>query len=248
MVRFISGSTGDRVISRFVGFGLALFILGIAVGPPLGNLAGHMLSAHMAQHLILMLVVAPMFAWARPFSLAMALIHPDARGALAAWDSTAPWRWLMRHIQRPATAWLLFNGTLLIWHLPAIYRQTHASPWLHVCMPLSFLIAGWLFWSVVLETAASRRLGPGRSMLFVLTTAMVSAVPGALLAFARQPIYGISSDASLRHGLTPLADQQLAGLLMWIPMDLMLFGTAAFLFCAWLRESGNTDNLPMDPS
>jgi cytochrome c oxidase assembly factor CtaG len=107
-------------------------------------------------------------------------------------------------------------------------------------MHLSFLGSGLLFWSVVLEPAGRRRLNYAGSALYVFSAALITGLPGALIAFAQRAIYVAESRTPIPFGLTVLADQQLAGLLMWIPMDLVLFGVALALFAAAL---GGTDRV-----
>jgi putative membrane protein len=101
-------------------------------------------------------------------------------------------------------------------------------------MHLSFLGSALLFWSVVLDVDRKQRLNHFACALFVLCAALVTGLPGALICFARQPLYILTASPSTR-GLTVLADQQLAGLIMWIPMDLFLFAIAITLFAAALR-------------
>jgi hypothetical protein len=104
-------------------------------------------------------------------------------------------------------------------------------------MHLSFLGSALLFWSVVLDPDDKRRLSHCACALFVLSAALVTGLPGALICFARQPLYMLTPNDSIHDGLTVLADQQLAGLIMWIPMDLFLFGVAMALFAAALRTA-----------
>jgi putative membrane protein len=143
---------------------------------------------------------------------------------------------LARIIRRPATAWIAFCGSIAFWHLPKLYRVAVDDEGLHVLMHLSFFTAGLLFWSIVLEPSGKRRLDFGRTILFVFSTAMVTGIPGALLNFAHRVIYQ-GPNAAPAFGLTPLEDQRLAGLIMWIPMDLVLFGVAGALFVAWLSSA-----------
>ena len=161
---------------------------------------------------------------------------PVEMRALASLWQTFHSETLARIIRRPATAWTAFCGSIAFWHLPRLYRIAVNDEGLHVIMHLSFLAAGLLFWSVVLEPSGKRRLDFGRSILFVFSAAMVTGIPGALLIFARRVMYQ-DPNAAMTFGLSPLEDQQLAGLIMWIPMDLVLFGVAGALFVAWLSSA-----------
>jgi hypothetical protein len=102
---------------------------------------------------------------------------------------------------------------------------------------VSFFGVGLAFWTAVLAPAHVRRLGHGLALLMVVTAAVISGLPGALMTFAPRLLYPVSADIAALCGLTPFEDQQLAGLLMWIPMDAAFFAVAAWLFLAWLREA-----------
>jgi len=213
--------------------GAGLVVLAIALVSPLHPLADRLVAAHMVQHLLLMLIASPLIVWARPLPVLVWALPRPARRIFA--RSGIVLR-AARTVRRPATAWIVFCGSIGLWHLPLFYRMAFDDEALHALMHLTFLVAGLLFWSVVLEPSSKRRLDHGRTILFVFSAAMVTGLPGALLSFAQRPIYRISGVNDL--GLTPLEDQQLAGLIMWIPMDLVLFGTAGALFVAWLSEAG----------
>ena len=162
----------------------------------------------MLQHLMLMLVVAPVLVWVRP---------------------------PRRMICPPAAAWALFCGVILVWHIPAVYRWTMGGGLRQVLMQFCFLGAALAFWSVVLVPERRRQLGPPGMALYVLAAALVTGLPGALIAFARHPLYVAAPLCATPAYVRVLADQQLAGLIMWIPMDLVLFSVALALFGAALR-------------
>ena len=111
-------------------------------------------------------------------------------------------------------------------------------------MQVSFLLAAVMFWSVVLEPSGNRRLDFGRSIVFVFSAALITALPGALLTFARHPLLADADAPSRMFELSTLQDQQLAGLLMWIPMDLVLFAVCGILFVVWLSAAGAQTNSP----
>jgi len=137
-------------------------------------------------------------------------------------------------LARPAASWIVFCGTVILWHVPAVYRWAVGNEFRHSLMHLSFLGSALLFWSVVLERVDRRRLSYAGSALYVFSAALLTGLPGALIAFAQQTLYVSEPYPPLPLGITVLADQQLAGLLMWIPMDLTLFGVALALFAAAL--------------
>lgn len=229
----------SRIAAMFIG----VATLVVALATPLDALADRMLWAHMVQHLLLMMVAAPALVWARP-TLALIWVFPRrARHILGRTWNTIAAPWLAPALQRPATSWILFCGSLAFWHLPLMYRWALETEPRHALMHLSFLGAGLLFWSIVIGPARKRRLDLGRTILFVFSAALVAGLPGAVLTFARAPLYH-SATPAVPGALTALEDQQLAGLLMWIPMDLELFAVAAALFAVWLIEMDRRQSAP----
>jgi putative membrane protein len=91
-----------------------------------------------------------------------------------------------------------------------------------------------LFWWVVLSRHGRRRLAPGFTVLYLFAAAMQASALGALLTLAPAPLYPLQAAGSAQSGLAPLADQQLAGLIMWVPADLVYLGAAGTLFMRWL--------------
>lgn len=150
-------------------------------------------SLHMAEHLVLMTVVTPLIVWARPLPQWLAA---TGRNSLCLW---LPFIRLSR--------WPLWMGCLQglliwFWHAPKFYNLALASPWWHLAEHTGFVLAAGLFWWSVLRRRA------GTALLSVLFTLMHTGMLGALLTFARIPFYNDADD---------LQDQQLAGLIMWVP-------------------------------
>jgi len=236
VVRFRRHARGTRrpPVTHMLAMGAALLLIELTLASPLDELADQLLSAHMVQHLLLMLAAAPLLVWARPLPyFVWSPPMPVRKGIAYVWNQAGISR-LVHLLKIPAVSWIAFCGTVLLWHVPAIYRWAMGEELRHSLMHLSFLGSALLFWSVVLDPD-HKRLNHFACALFVLSAALVTGLPGALICFARQPLYMLTANASLQDGLTVIADQQLAGLIMWIPMDLFLFGVATALFTAALR-------------
>jgi cytochrome c oxidase assembly factor CtaG len=218
--------------SCFLAAGLSS--LWFALASPLEDYADILLTAHMVQHLILMLVAAPLLVLARPMGPFLWALPLSIRGLLGGvWNGAGLSR-LVRLARKPPFAWIAFCGSIVLWHVPAVFRWAQAMEPAHVLMHASLLGASLLFWSVVLGEPQAPRLGVAAKSLYVLCAALVTGLPGALIAFAPRPLYSSASAARPPFGLTALTDQQLAGLVMWIPMDLMLFAVSLALFAAAL--------------
>jgi putative membrane protein len=226
---------------RVVAMATGLIVIEIALGSPLDELADHLLSAHMTQHLLLMLVAAPLLVAARPTPYLVWGLPVPLRRILARLWTPMGLSGLSRALKAPALCWSGFCATVILWHIPALYRWATRDDIRHAVMHLSFLGAGLLFWSVILAPTRRQRIEYASAGLYALAAALLTGLPGALITFARQPLYVDALPGTMPFGLTPLADQQLAGLIMWIPMDFILFGTALALFGASLSHGRSTE-------
>jgi cytochrome c oxidase assembly factor CtaG len=196
----------------------ALVVCALVALPPLASLAQHLFAAHMLQHLLLIVVAAPLFAVSRP----LGRLH--ARFA----------EWLTR----PAVAWLLFTATFLFWHWPAAFRWAAQAELTRMLELATILFSACVFWSVALAGDDRRRLSCGAAALFVTTAAVVTDLPGVVMLFAPTAICTMPQEDAWRWGITPLQDQQIAGLLMWVPANLVFFALATWLLALWLSDNG----------
>jgi putative membrane protein len=216
--------------SRIWAMTAGLCVIELALNSPLDDLAERLLSAHMTQHLLLMLFAAPLLVWGRPTAyLVWSLPMPLRKGLGYLWNRGGVSS-IVHLMKAPAIGWVGFCGTVILWHIPELYRWAMGNEIRHVLMHLSFLGAALLFWSVVLAPARRRILGYAAAGVYVFSAALLTGLPGALIAFARHPLYVDEPAQAMPWGLSALADQQLAGLIMWIPMDLLLFAVALVLF------------------
>jgi cytochrome c oxidase assembly factor CtaG len=134
---------------------------------------------------------------------------------------------------RPVTAWCLFVGVFLFWHWPAAFQWAALHPVAELLELGSILFVAWLFWSVALGDEA---ISHGARALYVMTGAVLTDLPGVVMLFAPRPICVMPHENAAAFGLTPLQDQQIAGLLMWVPANLVFFGVATLLFALWIKE------------
>jgi cytochrome c oxidase assembly factor CtaG len=136
----------------------------------------------------------------------------------------------------PLAVWLIHGVALWLWHLPSLYQATLDDDLIHACQHLSFFVSAALFWWSLVHGRFGR-LGYGAAVLYVFTTSLHSGVLGALLTFAPRLWYPIYDARTAAWGLSPLEDQQLAGLIMWIPAGLVFIVLGLALFAAWLGEA-----------
>src|SRR5690606_29365178 len=117
----------------------------------------------------------------------------------------------------PVFAWAAYAVTLWLWHIPALYQATLDNEVVHAAQHISFLIASLLFWSVLFEPGRARRSAYGTGVIYIFTTALHGSVLGALLTFSRVPWFPTYAPNTEAWGISLLDDQQLAGLIMWVP-------------------------------
>ena len=227
---------GERAVGRWhaTAFFAGLLAVTAALVSPIHHAGDQLLSAHMLQHLVLILGAAPLLALGRP-QLPLLLALPRSwRRALHAAGARPAVRAARRLLTTPAAIWVVGVAVLWSWHLPLLYDAAVQNAGLHTLEHLSFLVTAFMFWWVVLRPPGEG-LAPGRDVLYVFTAGMAGSVLGALFAFAASPIYPTYVPRALALGVSPLSDQQLAGLIMWIPAGVVYLAFASLLFVRWLR-------------
>src|SRR3954453_19125551 len=221
---------------QIVSFAAGWLALVIALVSPLDALGGILFSAHMAQHEMLMIVAAPLLVFGRPLIAFL-------------WALPQRWRVPVGHFfQRPpiANLWNWMTGALVVtvlhaialwvWHIPSWYEATLRNDGIHALQHISFLLTATMFWWS-LTHGRYGRLGYGAAVVYVFATAGHSGALGALITFAPHlwyPIYGARTAA---WGLNAMEDQQLAGLIMWIPAGVLFTILGIAIFAAWLGEA-----------
>ena len=223
--------------TQAAAFAAGLSALFIALASPLDELAEALFAAHMVQHLLLILVAAPLLVAGAPVLPALWAVPRAPRRALARWwrRSTAL-RGLVHRATAPGVAFVLHTLALWFWHLPAPYQAALRNPALHAVEHFSFLGTAILFWWAVAPPLGRRRASEGTGILMIGGTLMQSGALGAVLMFASAPWYPLHAAGARAWGMTPLEDQQLAGLIMWVPASLVYIGAAAWLFLRWMRR------------
>jgi putative membrane protein len=223
---------------RIAAFYAALATIVVALDSPIDDLADKLFWAHMLQHLLLMMVAAPLLVLAAPWLPIWKGLPLGARKALGSWYvRSRGWREVRRAarwLAAPLVAWILFNVDLCAWHVPALYELTLRHQTVHELEHLSFLLLGVVFWVQVLDSPPLRaRLGPSSGVLYVLTAATAAWALAVVLALAPSPLYPTYAElASRPGGLSALADQHLAAGMMWGPGSVTY---AIFVFVALYR-------------
>ncbi|HEV8291888.1 MAG TPA: cytochrome c oxidase assembly protein [Tepidisphaeraceae bacterium] len=215
---------------------LGWLALVVALVSPLHPWGRVLFSAHMTQHEILMLMAAPLIVLGHPLVVYLWAFPAGVAKKISNWTTTTTWQMIWRSISGGFAAFLISGITLWLWHAPALFQATLDNEWVHAAQHTSFLITALLFWWAVMR-GRQHAANYGLAVLYMFATALHSGLLGALLTFARTVWYPAYSGTTQEWGLTPLEDQQLGGLIMWIPAGLVYLVAGLALMAAWLRES-----------
>jgi putative membrane protein len=201
---------------RLAAFTGGLLSLWAAVGSPLASMDHHLLTAHMAQHLILMTLAAPLILLGAP-----AITSPHGLNRLRA---------LGRLVTHPAFCWLAATGTVIGWHIPALFDLgMRSAPW-HAFEHASFFAAGVLFWFPVIEPWPSLATSPQWSIpLYLFLATLPCDALSAFLTFCNRVVYPHYLSAHRLFDISPLADQECAGALMWVWVTFVYLAPAAVI-------------------
>ena len=228
--------TGTARTGRMVAFYGGLTVLAAALMSPIDATSSALFSAHMIQHLLLMVVAAPLLVLARPMAALVAGLPAAGRDAFRHVAAGGA-RGVLHALTRPVVVWSVGAVVLWGWHMPSLYEAAISHEALHVAEHASFLGTALLFWTVVLGSTARR--GPAArpiAALLVFATGVQSTALGAVLVFASSSLYPVHAAGTMAWGTTPLEDQQLAGALMWAPPAFLYAITLGWLLFRWFSE------------
>ena len=217
-------------------FAAGWLVTAVALVSPVAWLSEILFSVHMTQHTLLMLIAAPLFAFGQPLLAFLWALGREPRDRLTPIVRGRRFLWIWRHVTAPLPSFLLQALALWVWHLPRLYEAALASDGVHALQHLSFVLAASVFWWAMVHGRYGRQ-GYGIAVLYVFLTAIHSGALGALLTVAPSPWYGAYARQGAVWQVDALADQQLAGLLMWIPAGVVFIVLGLALFAAWMGEA-----------
>jgi cytochrome c oxidase assembly factor CtaG len=222
-------------------FAIGWLTLVVSLLSPLHELGEFSFTAHMSEHELLMLVAAPLMALSRPISVFLWGCPRRARRVLIDGANGGKVSRVWRILTLPAVATALQICALWLWHMPSLFDKALESVWWHAMQHLSFLGTALLFWwSLTRGSHRANRRAIAAICLFI--TSMASGALGALMAISSSPWYesyvAIGMKGLLPGGLTAAEDQQLAGLIMWIPGGLVHFVAALVFAYGALNRNG----------
>lgn len=220
---------GPLPMAAFAGSSVVLIV---ALISPLHALSESLAAAHMVQHMLLMVVAAPLFVLGSP---ALVLTWGLPRSVLPLLGRCR--RWLdAKLLWQPWFVWVIYAAALWLWHLPAAYQAALFDPLIHDAQHITFFVSACLYWRVLLDPVRRRQLQPIAAFVLLFTTALHAMVLGVFMALSPIIWYDVYAARTQPWGLTPLADQQLAGLIMWMPACLIYPAAAAAVIGRWLHD------------
>ncbi|HEY7529138.1 MAG TPA: cytochrome c oxidase assembly protein, partial [Gemmatimonadota bacterium] len=206
-------------------------LLFLALQGPLHDLSDtYLFSAHMVQHLVLTLVVPPLLLAGTPAGLLRPVLRVRAVAAAA------------RVATRPLVAFGLYNALFALWHVPTLYDLMMRNHDVHVVVHLLFLAsATLLWWPVAGPLPELNRLSPGAAILYLFLAGIPMMALASLISLADEVLYPWYAAAPRLWGLSPLEDQRLGGLIMWVPGSLVLWAAITIVFFRWSAARENEE-------
>ncbi len=212
--------------ARVASFVAALAVLVVSLNGPVHDLSDYYLFLiHMLQHLLLTLLFPPLLIYGVPGWLLRPLLRP-------AWV-----RRTGRFLTHPVVAGGLFTLVVAAWHTTPLYDLMMRNHDVHIATHLMFIVTAVIMWWPVMSPVEEVPPLPlGARMLYLFLVSIPMQVVAAIITFADAPLYTWYVPAARTWGLSPLDDQKLGGLLMWVPGNLWMFGALAILFFRWAKE------------
>lgn len=206
----------------------ALFFTGVvvmflALNGPLHDLSDtYLFSAHMLQHLLLTLVVPPLFVAGTTGAMLRPLLGVRGLGGAIRW------------LTRPAVCFVVYNVVLTAWHLPALYNLALAHHGVHIVQHLFFIAASVLMWWPFLSPLPELpRLSYPMQMLYAFLMTIPMTTISIFITYADSLLYPAYASAPRIWGITPMQDQLFGGLIMWIPGGFFFLGLISVIFFRW---------------
>lgn len=229
-------ASGFRFTGKTALFTIGIVLMVATVMSPLDYLGrNYLFSAHMIQHILLLLIV--------PLLLLLGVPASAAKKAIA----VKPLGSIVRILGNPLIAWSLGVGSMWIWHMPSLHDAVLQNETLYIAQQMSFVLIGAIFWWPVFAPVEERRLDPLRSTLYLASACLGCTILGILITFAGAGLYSAylnPADSAgilpyLRNDLciTPGVDQQIGGLTMWVPGCLIYLTASMITIAEWYGSS-----------
>jgi len=205
---------------------IGLLTIFFSLNGPLHDLSDfYLFSAHMVQHLLLTLVVPPLLIRATPGWMLRPALANRVVGPVARW------------ITRPVVCFAIWNLVLAFWHLPPVYAQAMGNHEVHIAQHLMFMVAATLMWWPILSPLPELpRLSYPGQMLYCFLLTLPMSIVSVYITYAEELLYPAYGSAPRIMGISPMQDQLIGGLIMWIPGGLFFYGILSVVFFKWVAR------------
>ena len=238
---------GLAIKPRLVSYWAGLIVLAASLMSPIDYLGGQLFFMHMLQHLLTMMVAAPLLLLANPFPFMLWGVPRGPRHAIGGlFTRDSLFRRSLIVVTRPAVAWMIFLTVYLGWHEPLLYNLALRRDWVHDLQHITFFLASMLYWWHVIGAGPRihGRFPVWARMGYLIGTIPPNMMTGVAIAFSSTVIYTYYESVPRLWGFTVLQDQMIGGVIMWIAGS-MMFLLAALLVLATLTR--DRDELPLRP-
>src|SRR5579863_3991807 len=215
------GFTGqDRSPRRELCFVAGLLTIALALNSPIDGYADQLFWVHMFQHVLLLTVAPPLILFGRPWPRMWRALPIGLRTSVGRTLSRSRWTAPIRGLAHPIPSFIVFNATIIAWHIPAAYDLTLRNGTVHAIEHAMFFFTGLLFWARVIDPGPLRslRLAWPARIAYVIGTMVISWIIAITLVLVPEPIYSFYAHLAHRPGgISALTDQQIAAGIMWVP-------------------------------
>jgi len=227
-------ASGWRLTSLLVG----MVVVAVSLMSAIDSFSADLFFMHMIQHLLLIMVAAPLINLANPFPFIIWGLPRGREIALALFAPRATFRRLLGQSTGPGIVWMFFVACLWGWHDPNAYDAALKSDLVHDLEHLSFYISALLLWWHIVQSGprVHKALPPAGRIAYTLSIVPANLVAGVAISFASEPIYWHYTTVPRVWGISALQDQQLGGTIMWIPGSMMYLLAAIILISQQVRE------------
>ncbi len=223
---------GSRFNGKSLLFASGIFLMVLALVSPLDYLGrNYLFSAHMVQHILLLLVIPLMLLSGIPEAAAEKALHLPIAGGV------------MKFLGNPIPAWLLGVGSMWVWHMPSLHDTVMKNENLYIAQQISFVLTGVIFWWPVFTPVKGARLAPLAATLYLASACLGCTILGMLITFAGAGLYSAYANPADSAGIlsyirndlciTPGVDQQIGGLTMWVPGCLIYLAASMVTIARW---------------
>lgn len=230
----------QHTVGQTVLYYSGLVIIVLSLVSPIDSLGAHHFFMHMVQHVLFLMLGLPMVLLGAPTTPVLRGMPRWLRlGVVAGLVSDPIMRAVWRGVTHPLVAFALFNGTLWAWHLaPGWYDAAVRNDNLHYVEHLTFGATAWLFWWNVIDPAPLRAsMGYLLRIVYLIAAGTAESVLSAFITLAPEPFYQAYAETWQVFQISLIDDQQLGGLIMWVPGQMLNLGVIGILFAVWFAQA-----------